>query len=206
MASNRREFILAISMALIGGRAFAQYRIDSPLYRGYQIDMSAIAHAFEARRGEIVASVRHQIDIAADCGAQQSVLDFFQSQKIFVRRVAGDGGGGFAPGRNSVFINAAVLPPQSPVLLHELLHAYHAKVLPGGFNNRDILRFYNNAKTAQRSKVDAYGLKDQREFFAVTASLYLWGHLDRPPFERATLKTLQPAYYAWLGNLFGVRK
>ncbi len=38
------------------------------------------------------------------------------------------------------------LPPQQPIVLHELLHAYHAFVLPQGARNPDILEFYNQAR------------------------------------------------------------
>jgi hypothetical protein len=55
-------------------------------------------------------------------------------------------------------------------------------------------------------KSGAYVTKDVQEYFAVTASLYLWGHVDRPPFTRDNLKGRQPDYYAWLGQLFGVEK
>jgi hypothetical protein len=44
------------------------------------------------------------------------------------------------------------------------------------------------------------------EFFAVTASLYLWGNVDRPPNTRAVLRARQPVYYRWLGDEFGVQK
>jgi hypothetical protein len=44
------------------------------------------------------------------------------------------------------------------------------------------------------------------EFFAVTGSLYLSGHVDRPPGNRETLRAAQPRYYAWLAQLFGVAK
>jgi len=52
----------------------------------------------------------------------------------------------------------------------------------------------------------AYVLKNVQEFFAITASLYLWGNVDRPPATRDKLKAAQPVYYAWLGQLFGVAK
>ena len=44
------------------------------------------------------------------------------------------------------------------------------------------------------------------EFFAVTGSLYLSGHVDRPPGTREALRAAQPRYYAWLAQLFGVAK
>ena len=49
-------------------------------------------------------------------------------------------------------------------------------------------------------------LKNVQEYFAVTGSLYLWGNVDRPPFNRTTLHDKQPVYYQWLGDLFGVQK
>jgi hypothetical protein len=49
-------------------------------------------------------------------------------------------------------------------------------------------------------------LKNVQEFFAVTASLYLWGNVDRPPHDRKTLHDKQPVYYQWLGDQFGVVK
>jgi hypothetical protein len=45
-----------------------------------------------------------------------------------------------------------------------------------------------------------------QEFFAVTASLYLWGNVDCETHTREKLKAKQPIYYAWLGELFGVKK
>jgi hypothetical protein len=53
---------------------------------------------------------------------------------------------------------------------------------------------------------DAYVMKNVQEFFALTKSLYLWGNVDRPPHNRATLRDRQPVYYRWLGDLFGVQK
>jgi hypothetical protein len=65
------------------------------------------------------------------------------------------------------------------------LHAYHYRVLPNAFENADVLRFYDRAKENALYPEDSYVLKNVREFFAVTASLYLWGNVDRPPHTRA---------------------
>ena len=98
------------------------------------------------------------------------------------------------------------MPPQKPIVLHELLHAFHAHRLPGGVYNPDVLLYYNRARNFQLYPANEYVLTNVREFFAVTASLYLWGNVDREPHTRETLKTRQPFYYAWLGQLFGVQK
>ena len=72
--------------------------------------------------------------------------------------------------------------------------------------NTEILTYYERAQNVGAYQADAYVLKNVQEFFAVTASLYLWGNVDRPPRTRANLKAAQPVYYAWLGQQFGVVK
>jgi hypothetical protein len=69
-----------------------------------------------------------------------------------------------------------------------------------------VLRFYGEARNSGLYPPRSYVLSNQLEFFAVTGSLYLWGHVDRPPATRENLRARQPGYYAWLGELFGVRK
>jgi hypothetical protein len=49
-------------------------------------------------------------------------------------------------------------------------------------------------------------LTNECEFFAVTASLYLWGNVDREPYNRERLRVRQPCYYEWLGREFGIQK
>ncbi len=147
------------------------------------------------------SAVEHQIDVVADCGVSAEILAFFRAQHIVVRPGARDrfvrGGG--------IEIDTR-LPPQQPILLHELLHAYHAYVLAEGARNPDILQFYNEARSGKLYPAGSYVLVNSMEFFAVTGSLYLSGHVDRPPGNRETLRAQQPRYYAWLGKLFGVEK
>jgi len=66
--------------------------------------------------------------------------------------------------------------------------------------------YYGIARQNELYPPDAYVLKNVQEYFAVTGSLYLWGNVDRPPFNRTTLHDKQPLYYQWLGDLFGVQK
>ena len=143
-----------------GGATFA--------YRGFTVDMSAAQDAPNLRAVE--ASLRHQIDIVADCGAEPRIFDFFKSQEIFVKPGQGDGGGRFSANSKGVSVDVAVDAPEKPVVLHELLHAYHWRVLPEGFRDPDVLRFYGRAKEGEFYPVDSYVLKNVQEFFAVTAS------------------------------------
>ncbi|WP_159011380.1 hypothetical protein [Bradyrhizobium sp. S69] len=91
---------------------------------------------------------------------------------------------------------------QNPVILHELLHAFHNRLMPQGFQNPGILVHYNLAKSKQFYPADAYVMTDQKEFFAVTASVFLYGKDDKEPFTREKLKAKQPDYYKYLVGLF----
>jgi hypothetical protein len=173
-------------------------------YRGFTVDVSTIAGT--PNYNAVIASVAHQIDIVADCGAKPEIIRFFQSQVIILAPPTAQGPGHFSAKQPGITISNVALAPQKPILLHELLHAYHFHVLPGAFRNADVLTYYNRARRGRRYQPDAYVLKNVQEFFAVTASLYLWGSVDRPPSTRERLKTAQPAYYAWLGQLFGAAK
>jgi hypothetical protein len=165
-------------------------------YRGFTVDAAAIERDAGAR-----AAVEHQLDVVADCGVRADVLAFFRAQRIVVQPGARD----HFSQRGGIEIDVR-LPPQQPIVLHELLHAYHAFVLPQGARNPDVLGFYAEARNGGLYPAGSYVLRNPMEFFAVTASLYLSGHVDRPPFDRETLRARQPRYYGWLGQLFGVDK
>jgi hypothetical protein len=91
---------------------------------------------------------------------------------------------------------------EDPVMLHEFLHAYHARLLPNGFDNKGIKDFYGKAKDVFGK--DTYVAKNNREFFAVTASIFLAGKdAVHEPNTRAKLKEKMPEYYKYLVGLFG---
>jgi hypothetical protein len=196
----------AVLALLAGMSAAAAAQTPSPAaggtlsYRDFTVDVSAVQS--DPGFGGIKGAVEHQLDIVADCGAKPEILAFFRSQRIAVSPAALH----HFSRRTGVEVNPAQLPPQQPVILHELLHAYQAYVLPDGPRNADVLRFYGAAKNGQLYPPRSYVLVNQMEFFAVTGSLYLWGHVDRPPGTRERLRAAQPEYYAWLAGLFGVAK
>jgi hypothetical protein len=93
---------------------------------------------------------------------------------------------------------------ENPVLLHEFLHAYHSKLMPNGFDNKGIKDFFGEAKNKNLFPKEAYILKNNREFFAVTASIFLAGKDSaHEPFTRAKLKEQMPGYYKYLVGVFG---
>jgi hypothetical protein len=202
MPLPRRAFLLAAS-ALLAAQAPAPPAGVVLVHRGFTVDMSAAAAM--PNRAAIEESLKKQIDIVADCGAKDAIMAFFRSQKISLRTSGGeDGGGRFSSA--GIEIRAAVLPPEKPIVLHELIHALHARYLPDANRNADVLRFYGNAQRGQLYPASEYVMKNVNEFFAVTASLYLWGYVARAPNDRETLRGRQPVYNAWLGELFGVKK
>lgn len=90
------------------------------------------------------------------------------------------------------------------VLLHELLHAYHARLLPDGYDNKGVRAYYAYAKSKDLLPKEAYALKNHMEFFAVTASIFLAGKSEfHDPKSRETLKEKMPDYYKYLVGVFG---
>jgi hypothetical protein len=191
----------------LAATAFASAQFVTPsfgggslAYRGFTIDVSAVPNF-----ANIESSVEHQLDIVADCGAISEINNFFRAQRMAVKPGLSAETGKFDPA-TGIEIDAVVLPPQRPIVLHELLHAFHAYMLPGGVNNPDVLLYYSRARDYRLYPANEYVLTNAREFFAVTASLYLWGNVDREPHTRERLRAQQPFYYDWLSQLFGVRK
>jgi len=93
---------------------------------------------------------------------------------------------------------------EDPIVLHELLHAYHAKLMPNGYDNKGIKGFFGYAKAKSLLPKETYALKNDREFFAVTASIFLAGKESvHDPKTRAELKEKMPDYYKFLVELFG---
>jgi hypothetical protein len=93
--------------------------------------------------------------------------------------------------------------PQNPILLHEMLHAFHDQIMPQGFANQGVLFHYNLVKSKQLYPAEAYLLTNHMEFFAVTAAVFLYGKDAKEPFTRANLKEKQPDYFKYLVGLFG---
>jgi hypothetical protein len=90
------------------------------------------------------------------------------------------------------------------VLLHEMLHAYHARLLPDGYANKGVISYYSYAKTKDLLPKESYALKNHMEFFAVTASIFLAGKSEfHDPKTREALKEKMPDYYKYLVGVFG---
>ena len=106
------------------------------------------------------------------------------------------------------FSNLAKLPLENVrmpyVILHELAHAYHDRVL--GFDRPDIIAAYKAAKergnyakvkrwNGRRYLMDeAYAITNHKEYFAETTEAY-FGRNDFYPFNRTELKAHDPQMF-----------
>jgi hypothetical protein len=187
--------VIAINAVTVAGAA-ADPLVFS--YHGWQVDLTNARGA--APDQEMVAAVERQLDIVEHVGLKPDVLQFMRTIRVW----ADPSGASFGPGHygraTGVDLRVKRLEPNKPIILHEFLHAYHDRMVPEGFNNPDIRKFFQAGKTYWPS--DSYMLSNNREFFAVTASVYLFGDIDRPPFSRAELRSKQPHFYQWLAALF----
>jgi hypothetical protein len=76
--------------------------------------------------------------------------------------------------------------------------------MPQGFDNLGIRAYHADAMSKQVFSKEEYAMKNHREFFAVTASIFLAGKESmHEPKTRAQLKEKLPKYYKYLVELFG---
>lgn len=188
-------------------------------YGGFKIDQTALKD--NPQKETILNSLKYDIDLVNRLGLPQDILNFFYSLTIVIvfnnnTRV----GGMYYEGYQSISWNGALWESDQYdmghiVVLHELLHAFHCFKVSNGFNNTEITKFYNNAKSrscyswsvddnSSYSEAATYYLTNCREFFAVTASTYLVGYsFYEEPHTRNELERQQPEYYSYLQQLFG---
>jgi hypothetical protein len=109
----------------------------------------------------------------------------------------------------SHFANAHLRHCQPFVMLHELAHSYHDRVL--GFEDAEIMDAWKKFKEGGRyestlhisgKKIKHYGLTDQKEFFAEMTEAY-FGMNDFFPFNAAELKQEEPELFALLKKIWG---
>jgi hypothetical protein len=163
-------------------------------YRGWWVDTSRLAGRRPSER--MIIAIQRQLDIVADAGLRDEVVDAMRSIPLWADPMRLQGGAARYCRATGVDFHVLELDPRRPILLHEFLHALHDQRF--GFDHPEIIHFYNAAVVAGRWTRDAYMFSSHREFFAVTASAYLFGQIERPPFSRDRLMRAQPQYCAWL--------
>ena len=192
------------SFAVFAACAFWMTAGAAGALEGFRIDQSK-----QALAPEVMASLNAQLDVVASAGLPPQVLDAMKGTTIVVDPDLRGNPGMFAvrDGIGAVYVRPIVFASNRPILLHELLHAYHFKVL--GMKRPEIQQEYQRVKNANLFPArfqGAHFLENHKEFFAVTATLYLFGDIQQPPFSCAALSKLDAAYLAFLGAQFGPNK
>lgn len=167
-------------------------------YHGWQVDLTN-ARGAEAPQ-DMVRAIERQLDIVEHAGLKPQTLQFMRGIRIWADPTRGRFGPGHYGRASGVDLRVKGLDPDKPIILHEFLHAYHDQQLPNGFANQQVQQYFDRAQGLWPP--DSYMMSNNREFFAVTASVYLFGDIERPPFSRAQLAMKQPLYYRWLAELF----
>jgi hypothetical protein len=175
-------------------------------YSGFKIDISDVQPG--ATRDTIMTALRTQIDRVNEVTVPKGTSDFFKSVKVIVATPQDltadssyDSRTKTVTLRDAVWITAA----DGPILLHELIHAYHDQRLQGAGRNPDVLRLYNEAASNHLFPSDSYMMRNHLEYLAQMAVIYLRGQGGRDPFTRENIRMKQPDCYQWLENEFGPR-
>jgi len=170
-------------------------------YRGFALNVRNLAG--KANRDAVLASVQDQLMLADTVGLDSAKASFLRAIPIVILAATG----GSARYADSVVLAPAMLyAKEKPVLLHELMHAYHGLRLPDGFRNSTIEALFDQARTSGRFPVGSYMLSNRSEYFAMMTSVYLHGSAARDPFTRDSIRLKQPDMYAWLTREFGPRR
>jgi len=176
---------------------------DSIEIRGFTVEYGQVGLD---KLQKMQASLEHQMGIVEQSGVPPATLDFFKGVPIVMVQDLSTGFGHANKderGRQVVEIKAAKLPEDRPILLHELLHAYHGVKLGPTPMIRDSYR-----QAVQSGVYKAYAkahfLEAPNEYFAVIGSIFLYGkRIDQPPFDCSLTAKYQPQFIAFLTEQFG---
>ncbi len=193
-----RSLTLSLALGFQSIGLAEQLELD---YRGWHVDLARIAHVQPMERSR--DAVCRQLDIVESVGLPPSILDFMRSVPLRANPTPDSLGAAHYSRRGGVEFHVRQLSPLKPIFLHELLHAYLEQRLQA--QSGQLERFYTSTRASGRWQANAYMLQDAREFFAVTATVYLFGEIDRPPYTREQLREAQPDYYEWLSSVLGRR-
>lgn len=175
------------------------FQAPGQTYGGFAIDLNRVP---EPTREAILRSLRAQIDLVNSLKIKPEIMAWFRAAPLIIDPSI-RGPGEFRNGR--LALKDVVMPADDPVLLHELLHGWHFQRMPGRRCNPEILAFYDQARASGDFPAKSYMLSNVAEFFAMTASVALWGAAARPPHTRERLRAVMPVYYDWLAEQFGLQ-
>ncbi|MGC4073084.1 MAG: hypothetical protein QM760_11290 [Nibricoccus sp.] len=174
-------------------------------YRGFSIDKSQVQKVPDLDAVE--KAVCQQIDMVCSVGLSEDTLTFLQNVPLILippDAIPRSSPGLYGRNERSVKITSRITSiGKRPVLLHELLHAYHHQKLPDGFQNPAVISFFKKAQSEALYGARSHMMQNHSEFFACAATTYLYGATAQEPFTREALKKKQPDLFSFLKKLFG---
>jgi hypothetical protein len=198
-----RQAGLVVVLGLIASLFLFRAASADSKYRGFTIVDSRVHDM--GKQDELLAATKEQIDIVYEVGLSAEALTFFQSVPFELVPAGTISSAGHYAGKvRGVQVASSIIADRhKPVLLHELLHAYHDQRLEEGFRNPDILKYFDRAKRMAAYAPKSHMMENDREFFACAATSYLYGVTAQEPFQREKVKNSQPQFFAYLRALFG---
>ena len=193
-----RPTLLLATLALLtlSGASVAR-DVNSFDYHGWHIDAS---RASTQPREPLVAAVQKQIDAIETRGIAQDIIAFMRTVPLH----AVSTGTGSTPAHydraKGLEFRADALDASKPVLLPELLRAFHEQKLKSSAEL--ISKAYEESRASGTWPADSAMMKSVDDFFVATSTVYLFGPIDTPPFTPGRMRETQPAYWQWLGEVF----
>jgi hypothetical protein len=194
----RRIAFLATLALLASSQAIASaagaYSVD---YHGWHVDASKVP---DQPHEAVVKAVQKQIDGIETLGFAQDIMHFMRSVPLHAN-ASHAGAPAHYDRANGVDFRLDTLDPKKPILLHELLRAFQDQKLKAE-ENEVIANAYKESRASGTWPASAPMLKSPQDFFAATATVYLFGDIDTEPFTRGRMHEAQPEYWKWLGGVF----
>ena len=190
IAVSRRDLLVAAVLGLAAAPAWA----GEFAYRGWRFNTGPI---HDQLSDEFVRSLQAQIDIVESVNLKPHIKAFFQRVPKEIDVTTHHGEGAYDFNLHRMYLSIAIDPPENPVLLHELIHAYHDQRMPGGVDNDMVIDWFEHASGSGLFPADAYMMKNRVEFLAMCVSVVLWGRAARPPSTRENVRQAYPYIYDW---------
>jgi hypothetical protein len=192
--------LLGIPISSIGGAEVPQpeWKIE-----GFLVQQEGLSNAAVE---DILPSIRKQIKIVLSVDLPEEVLRYMRTVPIVISKrpseYRSEGLYRKVEGQWVVELVPENIPSARPVLLHELLHAYHREFLAA---STEIPMAYQKAlRSPLRTQFpDAHFLSSEKEFLAVLSSTYLFGRIQQPPYVCSALLRDQQDFLEFLEKVFG---
>jgi hypothetical protein len=172
-------------------------------YKGVEIDVTSIQSL--SNYPAAIDSLHRQIDIVEAALPDPAQIAFLKSIPLVFAPSVNSGSDNALYSNGRVVLTTLIFSPEKPVILHELMHAYHDLKVPNGFSNAGILKLFEQARSGGQFPAGSYMLISPGEYFAMMSSVYLHGTAARDPFTRQAIKEKQPDCYQWMVKEFGQR-